>query len=42
MSIEIKVTLLIGLILLTACKPIDKKDTIVTQKTEPDLAFTCV
>ncbi|ELX8378791.1 MULTISPECIES: SEL1-like repeat protein [Providencia] len=24
------------------CKPIDKKDTIVTQKTEPDLAFTCV
>ncbi|EKT64484.1 DUF6396 domain-containing protein [Providencia alcalifaciens] len=42
MSIEIKVTLLIGLILLTACKPIDKKDTIVTQKTEPDLTFTCV
>ncbi|WER20649.1 DUF6396 domain-containing protein [Providencia stuartii] len=29
-------------LLLMGCKPIDKKDTIVTQKTEPDLAFTCV
>ncbi|AVL76082.1 DUF6396 domain-containing protein [Providencia rettgeri] len=24
------------------CKPIDKKDVTVTQKTEPDLTFTCV
>nr|WP_272663695.1 DUF6396 domain-containing protein [Providencia sp. PROV110] len=29
-------------LLLMGCKPIDKKDTIVTQKTEPDLTFTCV
>lgn len=29
-------------LLLMGCKPIDKKDTTVTQKTESDLAFTCV
>ncbi|WP_368919967.1 tetratricopeptide repeat protein, partial [Providencia vermicola] len=29
-------------LLLMGCKPIDKKDVTVTQKTESDLAFTCV
>ena len=29
-------------LLLMGCKPIDKKDVTVTQKTEPDLTFTCV
>ncbi|EMN4131501.1 MULTISPECIES: SEL1-like repeat protein [Providencia] len=29
-------------LLLMGCKPIDKKDTIMTQKTEPDLTFSCV
>ncbi|WP_272662944.1 MULTISPECIES: SEL1-like repeat protein [unclassified Providencia] len=42
MSVEIKITLLLGFILLMGCKPIDKKDVTVTQKNEPDLTFICV
>ncbi|HHR6043916.1 TPA: DUF6396 domain-containing protein [Providencia alcalifaciens] len=30
------------ILILVSCKPTDKKDVIVTQKTEPDLTFTCV
>ncbi|HGN1202951.1 TPA: DUF6396 domain-containing protein [Providencia rettgeri] len=42
MSVEIKIILLLGFILLMGCKPIDKKDVTVTQKNEPDLTFICV
>ena len=31
-----------GLLLLMGCKPIDKKEVLPIQKTEPDLTFTCV
>lgn len=42
MKIQTKIALLLGSILLVSCKPIDKKDVTVNQKTEPDLTFTCV
>ncbi|WP_413493908.1 DUF6396 domain-containing protein [Morganella psychrotolerans] len=31
-----------GLLLLVSCNPVDKKEINVSQKTEPDLTFTCV
>ncbi|WP_413495823.1 DUF6396 domain-containing protein [Morganella psychrotolerans] len=31
-----------GLLLLISCNPEDKKEVTITQKTEPDLTFTCV
>ncbi|WP_413495815.1 hypothetical protein [Morganella psychrotolerans] len=31
-----------GLLLLISCNPVDKKEITITQKTEPDLTFTCV
>ncbi|WP_413493906.1 DUF6396 domain-containing protein [Morganella psychrotolerans] len=31
-----------GLLLLISCNPEDKKEITITQKTEPDLTFTCV
>lgn len=34
--------LLCSMLMLSACNPTDKKDVTVTQKTEPDLTFTCV
>ncbi|MEI9748928.1 DUF6396 domain-containing protein [Moellerella wisconsensis] len=34
--------LLCSMLMLSACNPTDKKDVNVTQKTEPDLTFTCV
>ncbi|MEI9748927.1 DUF6396 domain-containing protein [Moellerella wisconsensis] len=34
--------LLCSMLMLSACNPTDKKDVNVTQKTEPDLTFSCV
>ncbi len=42
MKIQKKVVLLLGCFFLISCKPIAKKEITVTQKTEPDLTFTCV
>ncbi|MCE9838286.1 sel1 repeat family protein [Proteus terrae] len=42
MKNKIMTALLLSFILLAGCKPIEKKDITVTQKTEPDLTFTCV